>query len=60
LRGGDVVKDIEKLTDEEMLYILCAPAATDEPEEPDFIAENGLDEKSWEIFAGDWIARELN
>ena len=54
------MKDITKLTREEMLEILCAPTITDEPEESDFIGESDLDEKAEETFVENWIERELN
>jgi 3-methyladenine DNA glycosylase AlkC len=49
---------MEKLTREEILEIMCAPAATDEPEETDFI-DDGC-EMDEEIFIRRQIAKELN
>ncbi|MDR1377168.1 MAG: hypothetical protein LBJ22_06625 [Synergistaceae bacterium] len=54
------VKDMKELTREEMLEILCAPEAVDEPEESDFIAESELEERAEELFIKNWITKELN
>ena len=51
------MKDITKLTREEMLEILCAPTITDEPEESDFV---DIDEMEDEKFVQNWIEKELN
>ncbi|MDR0616350.1 MAG: hypothetical protein LBG29_06030 [Synergistaceae bacterium] len=51
------MKDITKLTREEMLEILCAPVPADEPEESDFVESDELEE---EKFVQNWIERELN
>jgi hypothetical protein len=50
------MRDIKKLTREEMLEIMCAPGTTDVPEESDFVES---DETAEEIFVEDWIAREM-
>jgi hypothetical protein len=60
LKGGEDVRDIKKMTREEILGFLCAPGATDEPEESDFIAESDLDEIAEETFVKNYIAKELN
>lgn len=46
-----------KLTPEEILTIMCAPEAIDEPEESDF--EKG-DAASEDLFIRSQIAKELN
>jgi hypothetical protein len=51
------MRDVNKLTQEEILEILCAPATTDEPEETDFEA---VDDTAEEEFIKNWIERELN
>jgi hypothetical protein len=48
---------MRELTREEMLEILCAPEAADEPEESDFVQS---DETEEEHFVQNWIERELN
>jgi hypothetical protein len=48
---------MRELTREEMLEILCAPEAADEPEESDFV---DIDEREEEKFVTDWIEKELN
>ena len=50
---------MRKLTREEMLEAMCAPAQTDEPEGSDFVAESELDERAEEIFVKNWIEREM-
>ena len=47
-------------TQEEMLEISCAPAATDEPEESDFLVYNDSDEIDEETFVKNMIMKELN
>jgi hypothetical protein len=47
-RGGEAMKGIKELTQEETLEILCAPAHTDEPEESDF-ADGGETVDGWFI-----------
>jgi hypothetical protein len=54
------MRDMEKLTHEEILEIMCAPAPADEPEESDFVADSETEEKANEAFIKNWIARELN
>jgi hypothetical protein len=44
-------------TQKEVLEILCAPEATDIPEESDFVAS---DEKAEETFVKNWIEKEMN
>jgi hypothetical protein len=56
LEGGEEMRDIGKLTREEMLEIMCAPGITDGPEESDF---EGGDELEEEKFVNNWIAREM-
>ncbi|MDR0764300.1 MAG: hypothetical protein LBE65_01750 [Synergistaceae bacterium] len=51
------MRDIKKLTREEMLEMLCAPETTDEPEESDFVE---ADESEEERFVENWIEKELN
>ena len=48
---------MKKLTREEVLEIVCAPAITDEPEESDFIDS---DEFGEEKFVKNLITRELS
>jgi hypothetical protein len=60
MKGGEVVKDTKKLTQEEMLEILCAPETVDEPEESDFVAQSGPEERAEETFVENWIEKELN
>ena len=50
------MKDITKLTREEILDILCAPVPADEPEESDFIES---DETAEVKFVEEWITREM-
>jgi hypothetical protein len=51
------MRDIKKMTREEILAMLCAPGETDELEESDFIES---DEEAEETFIENWIERELN
>jgi hypothetical protein len=60
MKGGEVMKATKKLTQEEMLEILCAPEATDEPEESDFVESDEKAEEAEEIFVNNWIEKELN
>ncbi|GHS84956.1 hypothetical protein AGMMS49957_00020 [Synergistales bacterium] len=46
---------MKKLTQEEILEIMCAPASIDEPEESDFEESSEMSEK---LFVQSWIARE--
>jgi hypothetical protein len=48
---------MRELTREEMLEILCAPEAIDEPEESDF---DKYDDAEEEKFVENWIEREMN
>jgi hypothetical protein len=50
------MRNIKKLTREEILETLCAPGVTDEPEESDFVETDELEE----MFVNDWIEREMN
>jgi len=54
------MKDIKKLTREEILEILCAPGITDDPEESDFVASDETDEAIEEMFVKKQIVKELN
>jgi hypothetical protein len=54
------MKDIKKLTREEILEILCAPGITDEPEESDFVASDETDEAIEEMFVKQQITKEVN
>jgi len=54
------MKDMKKLTREEILEILCAPGITDEPEESDFVASDETDEGVVEMFVKKQITKELN
>jgi hypothetical protein len=56
-KGGEEMRDIKKLTKEEILEILCAPEITDEPEESDFVE---TDETEEEKFVKNWIEKEMN
>jgi hypothetical protein len=51
------MRDIKKLSREEILAMLCAPGETDEPEESDFIEG---DEEAEATFVKNWIDKELN
>jgi hypothetical protein len=51
------MRDIKKMTREEILAMLCAPGAADEPEGSDFV---DIDETEEEHFVQNWIEREMN
>lgn len=48
---------MNELTCEEILEVMCAPMATDEPDESDFVTS---DEKAEEEFVQNWMTKELN
>jgi hypothetical protein len=48
------MRDIKKLTREEILEMLCAPGSADEPEESDFVETDEIEE---ERFVRNWIER---
>jgi hypothetical protein len=54
-RGGEEMRDIKKMTREEILAMLCAPGVTDEPEKSDFVE---FDEAEEDICVENWIRRE--
>jgi hypothetical protein len=51
------MRDIKKMTREEILAMLCAPGAADEPEGSDFVES---DETAEEKFVENWIRRETD
>jgi hypothetical protein len=56
LRGGEDMRDIKKMTREEILEMLCAPGKTDEPEKSDFVESDEIEE---EKFVTDWLEKEM-
>ncbi|MDR1482129.1 MAG: hypothetical protein LBI74_05825 [Synergistaceae bacterium] len=51
------MRDIKKMTREEILAMLCSPGATDEPEESDF---ERSDDRKEEEFVKKQIEREMS
>jgi hypothetical protein len=50
------MRDIKKMTREEILEILCAPGTADEPEESDFVES---DDEAEQMFVENWIKKEM-